>query len=245
MPAWRRKKTNSRFTVAAAVVILSLFWLASHFKCAHPEHDDVQDRKVPLEAHIMSKCPDARFCLENLVLPAMQNVSDLVDFKVSYIGKVTSHDDGVECMHGQTECLGNIVQLCAASEYPDPKTYLGFTMCMERHYQDIPQKSLLEDCALEHGIDMEKLNHCMSKDDGAYAMQMLQESVTRSKDAGVTTSCTVRVDGDFWCIRDDGAWKNCSEGSTPKDLVKVVKELHLEANGYVTAISLCCLDTPC
>lgn len=43
-------------------------------------------RRIPLEAHIMSKCPDARDCLHDLVLPAMVNVSNYVDFKLSYIG---------------------------------------------------------------------------------------------------------------------------------------------------------------
>lgn len=42
--------------------------------------------KISLEAHIMSKCPDSRDCLRDLVLPAMQNVSGEVDFKLSYIG---------------------------------------------------------------------------------------------------------------------------------------------------------------
>lgn len=43
--------------------------------------------KVPLEAHIMSKCPDARDCLAQLVLPVMERASDKVDFQLSYIGK--------------------------------------------------------------------------------------------------------------------------------------------------------------
>ena len=43
--------------------------------------------KVPLEAHIMSRCPDARDCLHDMILPAMQNISHKVDFKLSYIGK--------------------------------------------------------------------------------------------------------------------------------------------------------------
>ena len=42
--------------------------------------------RIPLEAHIMSKCPDAKDCLHDMILPAMQNVSDKVDFKLSYIG---------------------------------------------------------------------------------------------------------------------------------------------------------------
>lgn len=42
---------------------------------------------VPLEAHIMSKCPDARDCLKELVVPAMENISSIVDFNLSFIGK--------------------------------------------------------------------------------------------------------------------------------------------------------------
>jgi len=43
-------------------------------------------RLVPLEAHIMSKCPDARDCLQKLVLPTMQRVSEKVNFTLSFIG---------------------------------------------------------------------------------------------------------------------------------------------------------------
>lgn len=43
--------------------------------------------KVPLEAHIMSKCPDARDCLQQLVVPAMEQVSGLVDFDLSFIAR--------------------------------------------------------------------------------------------------------------------------------------------------------------
>jgi hypothetical protein len=56
-----------------------------------PQLDLLQDplstkELVPLEAHIMSKCPDARDCLEMLVLPTMQQVLDKVNFTLSFIG---------------------------------------------------------------------------------------------------------------------------------------------------------------
>lgn len=41
---------------------------------------------VPLEAHIMSKCPDARDCLRDMVLPVMERVHDKVNFTLSFIG---------------------------------------------------------------------------------------------------------------------------------------------------------------
>jgi hypothetical protein len=84
-------------------------------------------------------------------------------------------------MHGPDECMGNIIELCAAHLYPSPVIYLGFTMCLSRDYQDIPDKDLVEDCALEHGIDFEELNKCASSDDG-FSVALLRNSVRRSRD---------------------------------------------------------------
>jgi hypothetical protein len=82
----RRVISQSRLQMAGIVFLFSLFWLASRtFSCNH-EHLDV-DTKVPVDVHIMSKCPDARDCLKELVLPAMANVSDKVDFRLSFIGR--------------------------------------------------------------------------------------------------------------------------------------------------------------
>ncbi|KAF2020026.1 hypothetical protein BU24DRAFT_431605 [Aaosphaeria arxii CBS 175.79] len=233
----RRPSPNriTRFNVAAFAFLLGIFWLAQSWTCADPTHNhgkDEETSKVPLEVHIMSKCPDARDCLEQLVVPTMANVSDKVDFKLSFIGTTTDDDDGVKCMHGQTECLGNILELCAASEYPDPKIYLGFTMCLSRQYERIPKKDLIEDCALEHGIDFDTLNHCMSRDDGAYGMDMLRKSVQRSAKLGVSTSCTIRLNGKTRCVVDGGEFRDCDDGSEPKDLIRDIKDLYDEARGW-------------
>lgn len=84
------------------------------------EHATVKEL-VPLEAHIMSKCPDAKDCLRQLVLPAMQKAHDKVNFTLSFIGRYvisrhvlppgsanpvrpTDQNDGVDCMHGPAEC---------------------------------------------------------------------------------------------------------------------------------------------
>ena len=132
---------------------------------------------------------------------------------------VDDHDDGVSCMHGPEECLGNIIELCAAHLYPDPKIYLGFTMCMTRQYEEIPERELIEDCALEHGISVEKLSACTNKDDGNFSADMLQASFNRSAEAGVSKSCTVRLNGKVRCIRDGGEWKDCDGGYEAEDLV--------------------------
>lgn len=180
---------------------------------------------VPLEAHIMSKCPDARDCLKDLVLPAMIMVNQKVNFTLSYIG-TTTENDGVDCMHGPTECMGNIIELCAAHLYPDPKIYLGFTMCLSKDYKDIPQRELVEDCALEHAIDFNNLNNCAAQDDGAFGVHMLRSSVQRTSEAGVKKSCTVRLNNEIYCIRDGGQWKDCPHGPGVNDLVIEVEKLY-------------------
>ena len=78
--------------------------------------------------------------------------------------------------------MGNILELCAFELYPDPKISLGFTMCITRDYKHIPERSLIQDCALEHAIDFQALNNCASRDDGAHGVDMLRRSVMHSKE---------------------------------------------------------------
>ncbi|SMR61213.1 unnamed protein product [Zymoseptoria tritici ST99CH_3D1] len=196
----------------------------------------------------MSKCPDARDCLRDLVVPAIEKIEDKVDFRLSFIGWTDPHNDGVTCMHGQTECLGNLLELCAAKLYPQPKTYLGFTLCLSLSYPDIPARELVESCALESGIDKAKLEACTAgqddddnrddndgdgkgDDNGHLAWGLLKKSFQRSEDANVTASCTVRLAEEVRCIRDAGEWKDCEGGSGVKDLVGDVERLYGERNG--------------
>ncbi|KLU86136.1 hypothetical protein MAPG_05155 [Magnaporthiopsis poae ATCC 64411] len=178
---------------------------------------------VPLEAHIMSKCPDARDCLKHMVLPVMERMHDKVNFTLSFIG-TPDGDSGVACPHGPAECMGNILELCAAELYPDPKTYLGFTMCISNDYRNIPKKELIEGCALEHALDLKALNECATKDNGAYGTDMLRESVQRTEKAGVSLSCTVRLADEIWCIRDGGQWSECPQGPEVEKLVAAIEK---------------------
>jgi hypothetical protein len=163
--------------------------------------------------------------LRKLILPVMQRVSDKVDFKLSYIGKPTAND-GVECMHGPSECMGNIIELCARELYPDPKINLGFIMCLTKDYKHIPERALIEDCALEHAIDFQSLNECATRDDGAHGMEMLRNSVARTADVGVTTSCTLRLNNEVYCVRDGGEWTDCPHGADVNDLIIAIEKLY-------------------
>lgn len=91
-------------------------------------------------------------------------------------------------------------------------------------YRDIPHRSLVQNCALEHGVDFDSLNACVSEE--GKGLKLLESSVKRSMEAGVKYSCTVRLDDKFRCIRDGGQWKDCEGGSNVKDLVEDVERLY-------------------
>lgn len=85
--------------ILTLVALFSLFRAA--FVCRH-HYDpaksfsqvavDEDSEKVPLEIHVMSKCPDARDCLRDLILPTMVEVSDKVNFTMSFIGRYSMLD---------------------------------------------------------------------------------------------------------------------------------------------------------
>ena len=126
----------------------------------------------------------------------------------------------VTCKHGASECLGNELILCAQSRY-DAKRSLGFAECLISSYERIPDRQFVEACALEHGVDFEELNQCVS--DEGKGEDMLLASAMRSREAGVIYSCTVRLENHIYCIRDGGEWKSCPQGPTVRKLVDQIR----------------------
>ncbi|KAE8350069.1 hypothetical protein BDV28DRAFT_139837 [Aspergillus coremiiformis] len=203
-------------------------------------------RKVPFEAHIMSKCPDAEDCLQQLVIPAMEKISEKVDFELSFIASISNQSSDITCKHGPGECIGDMLILCAqdlpfSPEGEAEKTYrmptirsLGFANCLISQYARIPDRTLVHNCALQHGIDFEALNSCVSKeeddpsDDDLSGLALLRQSAIHNANLGVSTSCTVRLDDSVWCVRDGAVWKDCAKegnGSKVSVLVEEVERL--------------------
>lgn len=103
-----KSRLRSRLLVYIVAIIFAFLiiiyaWpvrLSTYYPHAPPEGMRIQSTDVksnqtglvPLEAHIMSKCPDAKTCLEELVVPAMERVVDMVNFRLSYIGSVDEND---------------------------------------------------------------------------------------------------------------------------------------------------------
>lgn len=121
-----------------------------------------------------------------------------------------------------------MLSLCARDLFPNNTVIsLGFTTCLVLSYPRIPDRDLVENCALEHGIAFEAINTCVS--DNGKGLDLLRASVERSQEADVIKSCTVTVVGKTWCVRDGAEWKDCDGGSEPEDLVAEIKRLYKSA----------------
>lgn len=65
---------------------------------------------------------------------------------------------------------------------------------------------------------------------GRQGRRLLRESIQRTKEAGVTKSCTIDItstikhEGKRRCIVDGGVWKGCDDGHTPADFVRVIEK---------------------
>ena len=91
---WTRRMAGDYFRqVVPGAVLVIIIWSVIRAAFIENHHWSPgkglrsQETLVPFEAHIMSKCPDAKDCLEKLVVPAMVQVSDKVNFTLSYIGR--------------------------------------------------------------------------------------------------------------------------------------------------------------
>lgn len=144
------------------------------------------------------------------------------------------------CKHGPTECIGDVLILCAANlpfpSEPSGRTptvrYLGFANCLLSSYERIPEREFIEHCALEHGLDFDSLNRCASSedDDKNGGLALLRESARRNDALAVEKSCTVRVNERVWCVRDDGVWKECEGNASKAVLVEEINRLWREKN---------------
>ncbi|TGZ79239.1 hypothetical protein EX30DRAFT_342535 [Ascodesmis nigricans] len=194
---------------------------------------------VPIEIHIMSQCPDALSCWHTLISPALSRLPPThYTFRLSFIGR-SLPDGSLLCPHGATECLGDMLHLCAVelSSPPSPPPvveYSTFTGCLLENYRSVGERQVVEGCVDENNKTrrgnatwgFEELNECVSDyagDEGG--PKLLRRSFDRSREAGVNRSCTVRIGGEVWCVRDGGEWVECPSEGSVQALVGEVERL--------------------
>jgi len=64
------------------------------------------------------------------------------------------------CQHGESECLGNMIHLCAKKVLGDPERYMPLYFCMAEQTESVPEKSSYA-CMKELDIAPEPIRECV------------------------------------------------------------------------------------
>ncbi|KZT60721.1 hypothetical protein CALCODRAFT_428857 [Calocera cornea HHB12733] len=180
---------------------------------------------------VMSRCPDAALC-ESVFDDVLERVGQKAALDLTFIAKLNDTDEtyGVTCMHGPSECAGNIHELCVMSRFPQA-TWWPFVICLNYNGKDkIGREDTARKCAGVVGIDWEEsgVGACV---DGLEGSDLLRESVRNSSAMGIEKSCTILINGVTRCIVDDGRWTQCDDGHAPKDFAAMINREYAKLNG--------------
>mmetsp|Transcript_6429 Transcript_6429/g.7815 ORF Transcript_6429/g.7815 Transcript_6429/m.7815 type:complete len:164 (-) Transcript_6429:211-702(-) len=84
----------------------------------------------------------------------------------------------VTCQHGESECEGNLWEMCAISHYPEFTDHFPFYYCLEEKGQVMLE--FVESCANSTGLDYSVLSACYNDSDEAWALEQENAALTPS-----------------------------------------------------------------
>ncbi|KAJ1847804.1 hypothetical protein LPJ70_001349 [Coemansia sp. RSA 2708] len=174
--------------------------------------------KVQVELFVMSQCPDA-VKVEGVFGNVVREVYSIMDVQLNFIGRPNPNATyGVDCKHGDSECRGNIDELCAlAHGGGDLPAFWRFLSCLNARFRDIGRDSDLSlKCASSAGLDTSAFFNCATTLEGR---QLLKQSAENAQFAAVNTSATVFIDGQSRCVEDAG-WRDCPGGHAATDFIR-------------------------
>jgi len=158
-----------------------------------------------------------------------EKVKDKVNMQLEFIGKIDPDARyGVTCMHGESECLGNIHELCFIRQFPQDLWWHAVQCMNYAGRQSIGTEKLAIQCAkvIKKDYEADGVKECV---EGPVGAALLRESVRWSQHLGIKNSCSILINGKIICVKD-GVWKQCEGGHEVSDFVRQVETTFEELN---------------
>ncbi|KAJ3146457.1 hypothetical protein HDU86_008509 [Geranomyces michiganensis] len=183
-------------TLVACVVLTTIVLrLTGHAQHSAPGKHPA---RVSVDLFVMSKCPDAKYC-EGVFAGVLGNVANITSLKTHYIVSPS-----LTCMHGDSECAGNIQQLCVRHHHPSPSHWFSFILCSNSKQSQIPDDPAT--CAKTAGFEWSAaVQECAESKMG---QKLLARDAKIAWQKGIKRSCTVQLQGKTACVRDGGEWND-------------------------------------
>jgi hypothetical protein len=151
------------------------------------DREPVEIDQVLVELFIMSQCPYGSQVVQGFH-QAQEALGAHMDFRLDFIA--TQNQDGsFKCLHGESECEGNMIMLCAREHAP--AQFLALAACMMEDFKEIP--SNWPACSSQVGLALEPVQTCI---DSGEAATLFAASLARSQDRQAKGSPTIFIGGE-------------------------------------------------
>ncbi|MBN2717633.1 MAG: hypothetical protein JXX14_17405 [Deltaproteobacteria bacterium] len=143
--------------------------------------------KVNLDIHIMSKCTWSAKVLTTL-FPLVEKMDGSLNLNLHYIAREEKGE--WKSIHGESEILGNTIQLCARKHAQSDSAWISFLKCQVKDWSRIP--SGWEKCASQAKLDVDTVQKCVAGDEGK---KLVVASFKYSQEKGAKGSPTIYLAG--------------------------------------------------
>ena len=191
-------------------------------------HSDDGNDRVVIDIFVMSKCPDAILC-ESKINEAFEAVGGISTVRPNYIADIRGHP--TICKHGELECAGDKQQLCVFT-HAHEAAFWSFLQCQNQNVTAIGELDRADFCLSQLDIlpsvsRRSKLCYTTSEGD-----QLLRNNIHSTQEAGVTSSCTIWIDGSSDCINEASKRVDCDDAQCG-DLARTICERFYEKHKFV------------
>lgn len=172
-------------------------------------------------------------------------------------GMIAEHNSsklkGFDCMHGDSECDADKIQLCVQKHIPTPNyQYFEYVLCANKELKLLPDSA--KPCLQLMNVSapvIDRIMECAYGDEGLalmgasvdYTIQQCGHFHPDPEDG--CRSCTMYIQGGLACAHDIGrsGYFNCPTGHTAQDWVRAICEVYRVLNDYHDApVPACFLD---
>lgn len=165
----------------------------------------------------------------------------------------SSKDTGFDCMHGDSECEADKIQLCVQKYIQQPRyKWYEYVLCANKQIKMLPGSA--KPCLELMNVSSRTIDQIMGCAAGDEGMALMGASVDYTikqcghfhpDPADGCRSCTMYIEGRLQCAHDIGrsGYFNCPLGHTATDWVRGICEVYRVLNGYQEApVPACFLD---
>jgi len=89
---------------------------------------------VLVEVYYESMCPDSKYFIREQLVPAVQKIPEIINFRLIPYGKATTFENSTGiyffCQHQENECQGNKIHSCAIKYISSPTKLLNYVSCL-------------------------------------------------------------------------------------------------------------------